>query len=131
MVDPIGPQYFPKILAFVTGIFGLLLAIKSILPFSVKKNQQGDDAADELEKMPWSLSTFRAFGMILIPALYILMLPYLGYILSMLLSTFVLLLILREKHWVKIIIMSCLLPLVLFAVFHYGLKVILPTGKIF
>lgn len=130
-VDPIGPQYFPKILAVLTGIFGLILSIKSSLPFVNKANQKSADSADELETMPWSLSTFRAFGVILIPALYILALPYLGYILTMTLTTFVLLIILKETHWFKIILTSILLPLVLYAIFHLGLKVMLPTGKIF
>jgi len=130
-VDPIGPQYFPKILAVITAIFGLLLSVKSLLPFINKKDQNNNDSADELEKMPWSLSTYRAFGMILIPALYVLGLPVLGYMLSMILSTFFLLIILKEKHWVKIISMSFLFPLVLYTIFHFGLKVMLPTGKIF
>ena len=130
-VDPIGPQIFPKIISYSIGITGLLLALKSLFLSSGKAKQESYQSTDELEALPWSKSTLRAAAMILLPALYLLLLYYLGYLLSMFLLTVALLLILKEKKWSKIITMSILLPLILYSLFHFGFKVMLPTAKIF
>jgi putative tricarboxylic transport membrane protein len=74
--DEVGATGLPTILAYALFGIALLLAIRGFLATMRAPETDGDDDDEETASFP------RAFGFLLFGAAYVLILPYLGYVVS-------------------------------------------------
>jgi putative tricarboxylic transport membrane protein len=73
LADPIGPQGLPRMYAFVLAVLSILLIVRSL-----RSPENREPTITE----PANHRSFRVAGMLLIGIAYILVLPYLGYLVS-------------------------------------------------
>ena len=81
LADTVGAQGLPKSYGIVLGILSLLLILQTLYA----RRRLGPPAAAEVAAGATKdrKAALRAFGMIAIGAVYVLLLPYLGYIISL------------------------------------------------
>ena len=75
LADPIGPQGLPKIYAFVLAALSIVLIARSV------RRPATEERSDPGSRIPHP-GRMRVVGMLLIGIAYILVLPYLGYLVS-------------------------------------------------
>lgn len=120
-VDPLGASGFPK---FVLILIVLLLLVS--LASEIKKHMK--DKYDE-SNSNISKHTFIRIGTItILLALFILLLDYLGFLLSSLLLTPALLLILGEKKKLRLTFITFFIPIIFTVLFGDLLSIPLPRG---
>ena len=130
VVDPMGPAFWPKLLAYGIGFFSLALLIVTLVrrPRSaVAEPAKRVDAADESVEEE-EFSPFRFFGVMVLLALYLVMLQTLGYFLGTPLLVLGVLLILGVRNPRRILLSVFGIPLLWGVVFGYALNVPLPEG---
>jgi putative tricarboxylic transport membrane protein len=86
LADAIGPQGLPKVYAVILSALSLMLMIRSVRDGASRKPERESSAMESdssRARVPDSRSrSFRAAGMLLIGIVYILLAPWLGYLLS-------------------------------------------------
>ena len=81
LADPIGPQGLPKIYAFVLGALSILLIVRS-LRRPMSSEPANHEPANPRTGEPANPRLARVAGMLLIGVAYMIVLPWLGYLLS-------------------------------------------------
>ena len=90
LADTVGPQGLPRIYAYVLGGLSLILIARSLRASSPRPSAEGPEPGAEspeprAESLKPSASSqaLRAFGVVVIGAVYIAVVPWLGYIVSL------------------------------------------------
>ncbi len=121
-----GPEFFPIVIGLGMALAGLGLLVSGIVAA-----RQG--ACGPMVEIPdWMrdrLNVLRALGIIAAVAFYIVTVPFLGFLLTMFLTTLGLLTLLGNSWWLSGLI-ALILPVVLHFGFSVGLRVPLPRGVI-
>ena len=122
-MDPAGPASLPSGIAWVMIIIGLLHVLVSI--YMIRKNSVNEQTNKETKK---AKSIIPVVKITVASVIYILLLPIIGYPLAtpMLIAAIMLSVGISKKK--KIITVSLLTTIILFASFTFGLKVDLPLG---
>ena len=114
----LSPYLFPLIIS----IFLFILSI-SILASSFKENEK------RKEKEKGDIKSLLIFGLICI--LYLLVLNFLGFVLSSILLLISLMILLGERRWWFIALVSIISTVVIYLLFAKYLSVMLPKGRVF
>lgn len=114
----LSPYLFPLIIS----IFLFILSI-SILASSLKENEK------RKEKEKGDIKSLLIFGLICV--LYLLVLNFLGFVLSSILLLISLMILLGERRWWFIALVSIISTVVIYLLFAKYLSVMLPKGKVF
>lgn len=121
-MDPAGPVALPAILAWLMIAIGVVHIAASLLLLRKKPSAGGTKPAKKAESYrPVALITLTC-------ALYVLVLPVIGYPLATPLLIAAVMFVLGVRSPKKLICTSVLDTAVLFAAFFYGLRVSLPLG---
>lgn len=116
--DPAGPGGIPKILSAGIAIIGIILIAGSFL---MKKKEQGKPLYSRSELQITIL-------LVVISLAYLLVLPYIGYLLATPLLIAGILLSLGSRSVKSLLLISLISTLVLFVLFYSVLRVNLPLG---
>lgn len=114
----LSPYLFPLIIS----IFLFILSI-SILASSLKENEK------RKEKEKGDIKSLLIFGLICV--LYLLVLNFLGFVLSSILLLISLMILLGERRWWFIALVSIISTVVIYLLFAKYLSVMLPKGRVF
>lgn len=122
-MDPAGPAALPSIIAWSMIIIGLVHILAAL--YLIRKGSVKEKTEETTKK---NKSILPVVKISIASVIYILLLPIIGYPLAMpLLITAIMLSVgIREKK--KIIVVSLMTAIILFASFTFGLKVDLPLG---
>lgn len=130
VVDPMGPAFWPQLLAEGIGLFSLALLVVALWPkkeagpgIKPKETEASDEGVDEEV-----FSRFRFWGVIGVLAIYLVLLQSLGYFLGTPLMVLGVLLILGVRDLRPLLLSVLGLPLLWGIVFGYALGVPLPEG---
>ena len=114
----LSPYLFPLIIS----IFLFILSI-SILASSLKENEK------RKEKEKGDIKSLLIFGLICV--LYLLVLNFLGFVLSSILLLISSMIVLGERRWWFIALVSIISTVVIYLLFAKYLSVMLPKGRVF
>ncbi|MGN1190135.1 MAG: tripartite tricarboxylate transporter TctB family protein [Candidatus Ornithospirochaeta sp.] len=114
----LSPYLFPLIIS----IFLFILSI-SILASSLKENEK------RKEKEKGDIKSLLIFGLICV--FYLLVLNFLGFVLSSILLLISLMILLGERRWWFIALVSIISTVVIYLLFAKYLSVMLPKGRVF
>lgn len=114
----LSPYLFPLIIS----IFLFILSI-SILASSLKENEK------RKQKEKGDIKSLLIFGLICV--LYLLVLNFLGFVLSSILLLISLMILLGERRWWFIALVSIISTVVIYLLFAKYLSVMLPKGRVF
>lgn len=106
----LGPDFFPKIIAII------LIILSALLFFSKDKIKQQN------HNIKYTLIIIIAF------AIYVFVIGKLGYLVSTILFSFIVISILKKNSIILKIVYSLIFPIGLYLLFTYVFKVSLPTG---
>jgi len=115
----LGPSFFPRLLAVGLLIMSILLLIKALMGRSMQSNDKFDI------KNP---GTQRAGIALLATIVYCLVLPYLGFIIDNVLYLIFLMYLLKQRSYLKMVIISLGVTFMVYAVFRMALNITLPLG---
>jgi len=115
----LGPSFFPRLLAVGLLIMSILLLIKALMGRSMQSNDKFDI------KNP---GTQRAGIALLATIVYCLVLPYLGFIIDSVLYLIFLMYLLKQRSYLKMVIISLGVTFMVYAVFRMALNITLPLG---
>lgn len=118
----LGAGGFPKFIAIVLGVMGIILAIKSFY-----RMRQGDQDVKKLELKELINVAILAASF----ALYVFVVRYLGYLITTPIFFFLFMLIYGERKWIKMGIISVSFTLVVYFLFEKIFYIILPHGILF
>jgi ABC-type Na+ efflux pump permease subunit len=125
---PVNARVYPHILAVLLGIFSLSMIITS----AVKQIKDTDTMRkDEPPKTDYS-GVMRIVLTILLLFVYVLLLKTVGFLIMTILYAFFQTVILTPKDQRKyknILIVSIVFPALIYVIFYYGFKLILPQGS--
>jgi putative tricarboxylic transport membrane protein len=76
--DPIGPQGLPRVYSFVLAALSILLIVRSLRTGRTREPRMPNHRTSE----PTNYGTGRVAGMLVVGVVYILVVPYLGYLVS-------------------------------------------------
>lgn len=122
--DPIGPAYFPRLLALCIGMCAVGLIIEGIVGLM----KQGLARRDLRESAPSLEGYLRVLKTLLACAAYVFLLEPAGYIIATPVLIAAIMLIYGERQKRRIIGMSLGFTVALWLLFALGLKVLLPPG---
>ncbi|WP_069870234.1 tripartite tricarboxylate transporter TctB family protein [Fusibacter sp. 3D3] len=118
----VGPSYFPIILSL--GLFALCIIL--IIQSLVSKTEDKTESIDL--KSPGIMRSFASF---LATIVYVSLLQILGFMISSVLYLFFLMLLLKNKEYVKMSIISVVVSVAVYFIFKSVLHITLPTGIFF
>jgi putative tricarboxylic transport membrane protein len=124
-VDPLGPAAYPKMLAVVVILFGLLHIIVSYF----RRNRLGGDE-DALQGRAKLMGNIRIASVVAATAVYLLVMEPLGYIISTFAYIMALPALVGERSVRGIAISAVLVSVLMFVLFVVVLKVLVPEGII-
>lgn len=119
-----GPEFFPTIIGVGMAICGMGLMSKWAI---ATRRGEGNPWVTRPDWMQDRISLIRAMGVLLAVVFYVIAVPYLGFLLTMFLTTFGLLALLGNALWLSGLI-ALVLPAILHLSFSIGLRVPLPRG---
>ena len=130
---PVGPGLFPTITGAAMALFGAILAVQSWMTnpsaeMDLVPEGHAPDGEEEIEafKSPGFFSPF-VLGILGATLASIFLMPVLGFLITGLIYTFVIVL-LGGGRWLSALIFSPLAALTVYAMFAYGFRVPLPRG---
>lgn len=127
-VTSLGPDFMPNVIGIVTLILAAILLVTSIKNF--KSNLAEAEAAGEKDESDYK----RVLSSFIVVLAYVMILKPVGFIISTIVYLPVQMFILSPvdqrngKSAVKLTILSVIFTLVVFFLFRYGFKIILPSG---
>lgn len=131
IVDPVGPGYYPKLLASGVGILAVLMIVLAFVRRQAPKTAPSDapsvTASQASAPQPPWLGTFRTWAMVVLPAVYMLLIPYLGYMITTPLFVAAVMVVLGERRWRAIVTPAIGLMVALYILFILVLSV--PLGR--
>lgn len=119
----LSPQFFPNLLAAVIGLLGILLTVRG-------RGREESLSAGEgftLKVAQW----VRVAKILATLFVYLLVLPYLGFLIATPLCLVVLMLQLGSRRWFLMVTIASATTAVIHVTFRYGLQVLLPEAKLF
>lgn len=120
----LSPGLFPIMLGFCIVILAIVLLLRAIKKM---KNEADTDINSEKEKIEITKNPlFKAFLLILGCFIYVFLMKYVGFIISTVAFIGFVTFLLGERSWWKILLLSVLGSLLIYAAFELGLKVYLP-----
>ena len=126
-VMEIGPDFMPMVIGVVTLILAAALTFLSIKNFKMH--------AAELEgKTLPSCDYVRVLSSIILVLIYVVVMQPVGFILSTLVFLLLQMLVLSPdderdvKHIIRLLVIDVIFTLVVFMLFRYGFKIVLPAG---
>lgn len=122
-----GPGFFPLILAVLGGVLALVLIAQKMREPQAAAPSAVDDDPDDL--IPDRAAIIRILGVVAVLAAAVFALDPLGYRLTALLFTSMVLLVLGARNVLAISAVSLALSFGVFHAFYYWLKVPLPIGE--
>ena len=126
-VMDIGPEFMPTVIGILTFVLAAMLLFLSIKNF--KLNTKEIDPAS-IEKCDYK----RVLASVILVLVYVYMLQPVGFILCTLVFLLLQMLVLSpdderdKKHIIKLLIIDVIFTLVVFFLFRYGFKIVLPAG---
>lgn len=118
----LGAGGFPKFIAVCLMIFAALLSIKAFI--NIRKGKKDAKRLDAKE-LAYAGLLAAAF------ALYIVVIRYLGYIISTSVFFFIFMLIYGQRKWLRMCIISVSFSVAVFFLFEKVFYIMLPRGRIF
>ena len=121
-----GPRFFPRVISIIMGFVSIGLIISNLL-----KHHREKDKAGKAEEGGWRLdagalrSEFRAGGVFVVMVLYAILMPRIGFIISSILASGIILVVLGARKWYFYVIMLAAVFLIYY-VFKFQLYVQLP-----
>ena len=112
-----GPAFFPTIIVAAVMVLSAAMVIAGV------KGEHTARAADPSRDR--SREPILAIGAFLI---YLAALPHIGFILCSIPFFGVLMYLYGSRNWIMMIIVSVVLPLVLYTIFRHGFQIVLPRG---
>jgi drug/metabolite transporter (DMT)-like permease len=127
--DPLGPAAFPRALAVLSLFLGLIILVKGLI--SKERTARAAEGPADDEKHLIESPTVRLWVSIALFAVYIAVMPFLGFFISTLLFVVCFMFLLDAGNWVKIGLSGLLVSGVIYVIFYYVLQVFLPKGPLF
>lgn len=121
-----GPEFFPTVIGSGMALCGAGMLVSWAL---ARRKGATEPWIIVPDWMGTPLNLARALGILFAVVFYILAAPFLGFILTVFLTAFGLLVLLGNRLWISGVI-ACILPVVLHLGFSVGLRVPLPRGLI-
>lgn len=118
-----GAGGFPKFLAVMLMILGLLLVITSY--FKLRQNPKGDKKVLNGKEILMILIMVACFGV------YLAIIKTVGYMISTIVFTFIFFYIYGDRKWLRMVIISVLFSVITYFLFRNVFYVMLPMGKLF
>lgn len=114
--------YFVTILIAICGVVDLVQTF-----FKERNSNENQEKKRYFDKK----GLIRVLVCCLCVAVYLVIMPYLGFVLSTILLYVVVTLLMGSRNWIGILILSVVLTMVVYCVFKLGLSLRLPTGLFF
>ena len=125
-MNSISPDLFPK----AVGIISIITSLCILLPALIKWKKAPKDSDIPDTKRPPILTKGRIFILICM-AVFMVVLPYIGYLLASFLLASVILNYVERPKWKRNLIFSAAFSVLSFLLFNNVLSIYLPVGKIF
>lgn len=126
-VMEIGPDFMPMVIGVLTFILAAILTVLSV------KNFKANAAAIDPDSIP-ECDYKRVLSSIILVLVYVFILKPVGFIVSTLAFLFLQMLVLSpddergKKDMIKLAVIDVIFTLVVFFLFRYGFKIVLPAG---
>ena len=126
-VMEIGPDFMPMVIGVLTFILAAILTCRSV------KNFKANAAAIDPDSIP-ECDYKRVLSSIILVLVYVFILKPVGFIVSTLAFLFLQMLVLSpddergKKDMIKLAVIDVIFTLVVFFLFRYGFKIVLPAG---
>jgi putative tricarboxylic transport membrane protein len=118
----IGPDFFPKFLAYGLGVFSFILAVTALTSKSIEK----------FETFSFTLpGVRRALLSIMVTVIYCLLIEIFGFIACTIVYLLVLMFMLKERHYMLMVFSACSISMVVFSIFSIFLNITLPLGTLY
>lgn len=124
------PATFPQIMIYGLLVFSVILIIQSVYKLMTMK------ADDPLAASAGSINVIKDKGVqaalvvILLCVAFVALFNILGYVLCGAIVSMVIMFLIGKRNWVQMILISILVPLVMFIVFYKVLTVNIPMGPL-
>ncbi len=125
-LDPIGPHVFPQIMSIIIIICALGNLL--VIPLSKRYKKKKKEQPQEQEEGVGIVRIIKIILVIATSGLYILIMPWAGYLISTILLIFALILIQGEIDLKQNILISCSFAIVLYLLFSKVLNILLPNS---
>ena len=124
------PATFPKIMIIGLLIFSVLLLIQSL--WKLNSMKETDPLAVPAQSINFIKDKSIAAGVLVIVLCiaFVALFQPLGYVLSSFLLSMVIMYLIGKRNWVQMILVSILVPLVMWAIFYKLLAVNIPMGPL-
>lgn len=126
-VMEIGPDFMPMVIGVLTFILAAVLTILSIKNFKMHSAEIDPDSIPDCDYK-------RVLSSIILVLIYVFILQPVGFIISTLAFLFLQMLVLSpddergKKDMIKLAVIDVIFTLVVFFLFRYGFKIVLPAG---
>lgn len=124
------PATFPRIMVYGLLLFSVILVIQSVYKLMAMKKD------DPMAERAGSINIIKDKGVqaalvvILLCAAFVALFNTLGYVLCGAIVSMVIMFLIGKRNWVQMILISVLVPLVMFALFYKVLTVNIPMGPL-
>ncbi len=118
----LGPGDYPRVIVYGLGMLGLILSIRSF--FKIRKNPEKEKKFEKGEIL-------QVAYLILCVALYLTILPYLGFIILTPIFMFGMMYIFGLRKWLKMGIISVVATVIVYILFDRFFMVLLPELNLF
>jgi hypothetical protein len=124
------PSTFPKIMIVGLMIFSVILLIQSL--WKLNRMKESDPLAVPAESINFIKEKSVAAGLLVIVlcVLFVALFQPLGYVLSSFLLSMVIMYLIGKRNWVQMVLVSLVVPLVMWAIFYKLLAVNIPMGPL-
>lgn len=126
--EALGPQFFPRIVAYCMGILSILLIIQKVRAIrGSKKTEEIESSRESIKNIPFLLTS-------LLLVLYMFLIKPLGFIMVSIFYLFFQITIIiapkdrKKKNMTIIILISIVIPILLYLLFYHVFNIFLPQG---
>lgn len=134
VVTSIGPDFFPKLVAVILGVLGIILTIQAIVR-DINTSRTTSDTDEGLEKKKLNFRDIFKRNLdivtLLLLILYSVLIDKLGFLISTMIYIFVQIMLMftnRKKNYIAIVSISIVFTFIVYFFFRKVLNVMLPAG---
>ncbi|MDO5416866.1 MAG: tripartite tricarboxylate transporter TctB family protein [Lachnospiraceae bacterium] len=126
-VMEIGPDFMPMVIGVVTFVLAAILLFLNVKNFKMHEAELAGAVAEECDYK-------RVLGSFILVLVYVFMLKPVGFIIMTLVYLFLQMLVLSpddargKKQMIQLAVIDVIFTLVVFFLFRYGFKIVLPAG---
>ena len=126
-VMEIGPDFMPMVIGAVTFILAAILTFLSVKNFKMNEKELEDAVIPECDYK-------RVLSSIILVLIYVFLLQPVGFIMSTMVYLLLQMLVLSPdderdaKHIIRLVVIDVVFTLIVFFLFRYGFKIVLPAG---